>query len=221
MAACGEGLHRVEAPRRRGSGRRWRGLLILLPLLGGCSGGAPSRAAPSPGGGASGEPIVFVVRHAERSDNDPRDPDLSSAGQARAGLLASLLREAGLTTIYATPWKRTQQTAAPLAEALGLPVRIYDASDSTAVAVLIRDILAGRERILMVGHSNTVPSTVTRLGGVGGGPIDENEYDRLYVLTPGATGAARTVLLRFGARWSPGVLPEARVRSLSPPLPER
>ena len=158
---------------------------------------------PRPAGSPAGEPIVFVVRHAERSDNDPGDPDLSAAGQERAALLASLLAEAGLTTIYATPWKRTQQTAAPLAAALGIPVRIYDASDSTAMAGLTRDILGGRERVLLVGHSNTVPSTVDRLGGAGGGPIAENEYDRMYVLTPGATGDARTVLLRFGARWTP------------------
>jgi len=206
---------------RAGRARGWRGLLLLIPLLGGCLAGGPSPLSTLSAASPRGEPIVFLVRHAERSDNDPRDPDLSPAGRERAALLASLLAEAELTAIYATPWKRTQQTAAPLAEALGLPVRIYDASDSTAMAGLTQDILAGRERILVVGHSNTVPSTVTRLGGEGGGPMAEDEYDRLYVVTPGAPGAMNTVLLRFGARWTPGVPREARVRSLSPPLPGR
>jgi hypothetical protein len=53
-------------------------------------GGAPiSRArAPCPDGGPT---TVAVVRHAERADDDPRDPHLSAAGHARAEALAEAL----------------------------------------------------------------------------------------------------------------------------------
>ena len=44
-----------------------------------------------------------------------KDPDLSDAGRARAESLANVLKDAGITAIYATELKRTQQTAAPLA----------------------------------------------------------------------------------------------------------
>jgi hypothetical protein len=37
---------------------------------------------------ASAEPFVVIVRHAEKATNDPKDPDLSQAGHARAETLA-------------------------------------------------------------------------------------------------------------------------------------
>jgi hypothetical protein len=43
--------------------------------------------------GASAEPFVVIVRHAEKATNDPKDPDLSQAGNARAELLARILKD--------------------------------------------------------------------------------------------------------------------------------
>ena len=83
----------------------------------------PSALAPPP---AAAQHTVFLVRHAERADTTPgaarrwpTDPDLSDAGRARAESLAAALKDAKITAIYTTEFKRTQQTAAPLAKALG------------------------------------------------------------------------------------------------------
>jgi broad specificity phosphatase PhoE len=62
---------------------------------------------------ATAQSTIFVVRHAEKADAT-KDPDLSEAGRARAEALAKALRDAKIAAIYATEFKRTQQTAAPL-----------------------------------------------------------------------------------------------------------
>lgn len=200
--------------RRRRGGRsdsllRSAGLLLALAVTacGGGQTGAGSEPTPSPAlavatmGGPPGEPIVFLVRHAERATDDPRDPTLTPEGTERADLLATLLAQAGITAIYSTDLRRTRRTAAPLAAATGLPLRIYNPGDSASMVSFAREVLADGGRVLVVGHSNTVGPTVARLGGDPGSPIAEDEYDRLYVLVPGATGSGKTVLLRYGRPW--------------------
>ncbi len=59
-----------------------------------------------------GQPFALVGGHG--------DPPLSELGQEQARQLATRLRAAGIAGIYVTTLQRTAQTAAPLAEALGL-----------------------------------------------------------------------------------------------------
>ncbi|MFL6594691.1 MAG: hypothetical protein ACJ8HQ_04530, partial [Chthoniobacterales bacterium] len=47
-------------------------------------------------------PIIFIVRHAEKGAGDPKDPELSHPGQRRAEWLAATLKDGGITAIYAT-----------------------------------------------------------------------------------------------------------------------
>ncbi|MEX2472830.1 MAG: phosphoglycerate mutase family protein [Gemmatimonadota bacterium] len=147
----------------------------------------------------SGPTVVYLVRHAERAEDGTDDPPLSTAGEARARLVADMLRDAGVERVHTTDYKRTRATAAPLSERLGLPLETYEGGDLTGLAERIR---AEGGRHLVVGHSNTTPEAVAALAGEPGRPIDEMEYDRLYVVTLTPDGAA-TVLLRFGAPFSP------------------
>ena len=137
--------------------------------------------------------VVYLVRHAEKID-DSRDPALSNVGKERASLLAGMLRDAGMTHLWSTDYLRTQHTAQPLATAAGLAVTSYDPRDLPAFAAKLRSI-PGRH--LVVGHSNTTPQLVHALGGAPGTPIDDGEYDRLYVVTI-VEKTVSTVLLRFG-----------------------
>jgi hypothetical protein len=50
---------------------------------------------------------------------------------------------------------------------------------------------------LVSGHSNTTPDMVRLLGGDPQGPINESEYDRLYIVTI-IGGNASSVMLRYG-----------------------
>ncbi len=138
--------------------------------------------------------VVYLVRHAEKVD-DSADPDLSEAGRVRAAELARFLGEAGVTSVFSSDFKRTRRTAEPLAETLDLTIDTYDPRDPAATAQKLRS----REgRILVVGHSNTVPGLVLALGGGPVRAIEDNEYDRLYIVVL-TEGQVTTTLLRYGA----------------------
>lgn len=128
---------------------------------------------------ATAQSTVFIVRHAEKVDAS-KDPDLSDAGRARSEALAKILRDAKIAAIYATEFKRTQQTAAPLAKTLGIPVTTIPANDGLAKKLLSVDGNA-----LVVGHSNTIPDLVKALGISESITIADNDYDNLFVLVLG------------------------------------
>ena len=55
------------------------------------------------------------------------------------------------------------------------------------------------EIVLVSGHSNTVPEIVAALGAPEPDPIDDAEYDNLYVVSVSSAGGEATVLhLHFG-----------------------
>lgn len=145
---------------------------------------------------------VVLVRHAERADDGTtRDPDLSDAGRERAAALAETVT--GLDAIYATQYRRTQQTAAPLAERSGVPVTTFDVEGGAeayaeAQARRIREEHAG-EAVLVVSHSNTVARLAAELAGAPFVPLDEDEYDRIIVIVLDGDAEPRIVEARFGA----------------------
>jgi phosphohistidine phosphatase SixA len=168
-------------------------LLMAIPAV--YAGEAGDNGAPT--GHAT---VVYLVRHAEKAsggkDGD-KDPGLTEAGRARALALARTLGDAGIGAIHSTDFKRTRQTAAPLAERLGIAVRTYDWDELQALSAAMR---AAGGRHLVVGHSDTTPELVGLLGGEPGPAIDEpSEYDRLYIVTIGPDGAVASVMLRYGA----------------------
>ncbi|MCA1560949.1 MAG: histidine phosphatase family protein [Acidobacteria bacterium] len=141
---------------------------------------------------AAAQATVFIVRHAERVVTKPPgtpytmiiDPDLSDAGRARAESLATLLKDAQITAIFATQYKRTQQTAAPMAKAAGLQVTIVHSDD---VAGLIEKLKATAGNALVVGHSGSVPKVVVALGVQTPVTLAETDYDNLFIVTRDAT----------------------------------
>jgi broad specificity phosphatase PhoE len=165
-------------------------LIVVLAVL------TPSAAAQT-----GAQSTVFVVRHAERADTTPgtpptmsADPDLSEAGRARAASLATMLKDANISAIYATEFKRTQQTAAPLAKALGLTVNTLPASETKG---LVEQVRAAKSPVLIVGHSNTVPEIVKALGITTPLTVGDTEFDNLFVVTTSTTGGSSLLRLHY------------------------
>lgn len=128
---------------------------------------------------------VYLVRHGEKSlavANDP-DPELTSAGRARAAALAAKLARAGVTNVISTQWKRTVETARPVATAFGLTTEIVPSggpgfADSTAAAV--RRHRGGT--VVVVGHSNSIAAVIAALGGPRLPDLCDSEHSNLYVM---------------------------------------
>ena len=124
---------------------------------------------------------VFIARHAEKAD-DSKDAELSEAGRARAEALANMLRDSKISVIYTTEFKRTQQTAAPLAKALGLTVTTLPSANHAALLAKLRTSTANS---LVVGHGNTIPDVIKALGISEPVNIPEGDYDNLFVVVLG------------------------------------
>lgn len=154
---------------------------------------------------------VIVIRHAEKLTDAGDDPSLSAAGQARAELLARMfgafatgagqdrgaLRGGRLDAIYVTPPKRNRETAAPLAQALGVTPVIDGESDAAELAYRVLHEHPGG-RVLIVGHSDTVPAIVQELSGESNlPPIADREYGTMYVITVPRIGTANYLRLNY------------------------
>jgi broad specificity phosphatase PhoE len=130
---------------------------------------------------------IIVVRHAEKVLDAGADPPLTPQGQARAELLASLFGDPRLArpidAIYVSPALRNRLTAAPLAARLGIVPTVAAQDDPRALARrMLREHAGGR--ILVVGHTDTVPAIVAALSGARDiPPIGDDEYGTLYIVT--------------------------------------
>jgi broad specificity phosphatase PhoE len=142
---------------------------------------------------------IIVIRHAEKNiEPSNPDPDLSPAGQARAQELARMFGAAGIKAIYATQYKRTQQTVKPLAEKLGLSATTVDAKNTAELVKQIRAQHNG-DVVFIAGHNNTVPEIIAALGGPEIPIIPETEFDNLYVVTIYRVGRAKLLKMKYGS----------------------
>jgi len=150
---------------------------------------------------------VIFVRHAEKAVVPEDDPSLSPAGQRRAAELMRQLVDAdvvaGIDAVYTTPYRRTEETARPIADALELPLNSYDANDTESIMDKIVREHKGKI-VLVVGHSNTIPALIGNMGASKKvPPIAEDEYDNIYIVSIPWFGKTKTIRLRYGAPYVP------------------
>lgn len=145
---------------------------------------------------------IIFVRHAEQTNHEETDPSLNDAGKRRVAELTRQLVDAdvvaGIDAVYSTPFKRSQETAQPIADTLDLPINSYDAADTETVLQTILKNHKGKI-ILVVGHSNTVPALIANLGASKDvPPIAQYEFDNIYIISIPWFGKTKTIRLRFG-----------------------
>jgi phosphohistidine phosphatase SixA len=140
---------------------------------------------------------IVIVRHADRSRAMSADALLSSDGEDRARQLSEVLKDAKIQRIYVTEIRRTQQTAEPIAARLHLKPIVVVKENIDELVNHLREA-GDNETVLVVGHADTVPLIINRLGAGPAPPIGDTEYDRLTVLFTGIAGKAHSVTLRYG-----------------------
>ncbi|HEU4711362.1 MAG TPA: phosphoglycerate mutase family protein [Pyrinomonadaceae bacterium] len=141
---------------------------------------------------------VILVRHAEKKiEPNNEDPDLTPEGVERAQEIARMFGDAGVNAIYATQYKRTQQTVKPLSDRIGVPVSLLNSKQTDELVKQIQTTHRGHT-VFIAGHNTTVPAIVSALSGETYPPIPETEYDNLFIVTIYRFGKAKVTKLKYG-----------------------
>src|SRR6266700_781722 len=131
---------------------------------------------------ASAQPVVVIVRHAEKAASGGKDPDLSPAGRARAEALARILKDSGITAIFTSEFKRTQETAAPTATSAHVTPTVIAAKDTAGLVAKLHQL---NGNALVVAHGDTIPNIVKALGINSPINIPDEDYSELLIVTLG------------------------------------
>ena len=105
---------------------------------------------------------VYLIRHAEkiRTDENERDPLLNKSGLLRAKKWSEIFEKIEINKILSTDTKRTISTVIPTSEEKKLKIELYRPEEITYESFLEKN--KGR-KVLIVGHSNTIPETTNIL----------------------------------------------------------
>lgn len=124
---------------------------------------------------------IILVRHAEKADATSQDPELSAEGKQRAERLVNVIGKYKPGAFYSTNFKRTRDTALPLATKRKKELETYDARKP---AELIDAIMKSKtKRFLITGHSNTIPGLANALGKKElFKNLDDSEYGVFWVI---------------------------------------
>lgn len=123
----------------------------------------------------------YVVRHAEKAAEPRQDPPLTNEGQQRAERLKGLLNNKGIKQVYSSNYVRTQETARPTAEMLGLSIESYNPGKQ---GVFIEQLKSSKKNTLIVGHSNTIRYVINGLTEEETLKQDlmDDEYSNLFII---------------------------------------
>ena len=151
---------------------------------------------------ATGLTTVFLVRHAEK-ESGGSDPALAGAGLERARELARVLGDGGIDAVYTSQFKRTRDTASPLAQRLGVTATVVPVEAGGVehrARELARRILTEHagQRVLVIGHSNTLPQLIAALGLPAPTMDETKDYDDLFEVVVAPSGTAALVHLHYG-----------------------
>jgi len=145
---------------------------------------------------------IYILRHTEKAD-DSADSLLSQAGIERAKYWKKVLQHTGFDQVYTTDFKRNIQTAELIAESSSVKPELYHPMSFEVLKFL--KLIEGK-KVLIIGHSNTIPDMVNRLiGETRFPPMSHDNYNILYVVTITPDGTASTVKLHIENPRPPGI----------------
>jgi len=146
----------------------------------------------------SQETTTFIlVRHAEKASDGTSDPALTDAGIARANNLFALLKQAEITAIYSTNYKRTKMTVAALAKAKEMEVTTYDPKKLKEFSLdLLKENAGGT--VVISGHSNTTPTLANLLlGAETFKQFEDSDYGNLIIISTSSSASPKLLHLKY------------------------
>ena len=151
--------------------------------------------------------VMIVVRHAELEQRDtstpPANPPLSAplgaAGQQRAQRLRDFLVQAkpdrGVDAVFVSEDSASQQTAAPLAQSMGLAVNVVGAANWSGLTGEIMRNHAG-EVVLVVANRSALQALLKQTA-MGEFAVDEADHGSVFVISRSRLSKPTTVRLHY------------------------
>lgn len=142
--------------------------------------------------------VVVLAGPADKDIGTIDDPPLSDDGEQRAQRLARMFGEgtgAGrLSAVYVSGTRVAQQTAAPVAERLGVhPIVVGNVKD--AVARVLHEHEGGT--VLLIGTRENVPQLLREFSGRDLTTAKDDEYDTVFVISIPTFGDSNVLRLRY------------------------
>ena len=105
---------------------------------------------------------VYLIRHAEkiRTDKNEKDPLLNKNGLLRTQKWSEIFEKIEINKILSTDTKRTISTVIPTSEQKKLKIDLYRPENISYDSFLKEN---KEKKVLIVGHSNTIPETTNIL----------------------------------------------------------
>ena len=141
-----------------------------------------------------GPSTVVLICHAEPQTSGT-DPGLSAVGRKRAELLGFMFQDAGVTAVFTSELRRTQETAQPLAARISVVPKVLLGLGTAAHRARILAISSGVA--LVIGRTNTVSPLIVALGVGNTVQIAANEFDRMFLVALHEAGGASLLSLRY------------------------
>ena len=141
--------------------------------------------------------VYFLIRHAEK-DTTSEELNLSEAGTERSYKLADMFRQTRLDAVYTTLFSRSIQTVDSLTQMKAMPFQPYlNQNMKERFTEMLNRPEEGR--VLIVGHSNTVPAIVNFLAEkeIYNRTFEDDEYDNFIVLMRNKSGASIVYKLKY------------------------
>lgn len=138
-----------------------------------------------PAAGIPSRTVYYLVRHAEKDTGS--DPVLTKAGYLRSGDLYRAMKGTKIQKIFVSQYRRSRLTADSLVAYHGTDTVHYMADASGDGLFSKLELLSpGAGAVLIIGHSNTIPQIIRRLGvsAFHLKEIPDHEYDNLYIVKP-------------------------------------
>ncbi len=118
---------------------------------------------------------LFLIRHAQAGDRTSGQRDryrqLTAEGHDRAGELARLLADQGITRILTSPATRCIQTVAPLGQALGLELEeddeLWEGTPTPAVLARLEPAGGATGALAACSHGDVIPEVVEAVARAG------------------------------------------------------
>lgn len=105
---------------------------------------------------------IYLIRHAEkiRTDKNERDPLLNKSGLLRAKKWSEIFEKIEINKILSTDSKRTISTVIPTSKEKKIKIELYRPEEINYESFLEKN---KGKKVLIVGHSNTIPETTNIL----------------------------------------------------------